>query len=47
MVIETVDPLRFCFRFAQGGQKHAGEDRDNGDDNEEFDQSETLRFPAS
>jgi hypothetical protein len=31
---------RFGFRLCKGWQEHAGEDRDDCDDDEEFDQSE-------
>ena len=47
MVVHTLDALTFLLCFAQGWQKHAGEDRNNGDDNEQLDQGESFRGNSS
>jgi hypothetical protein len=35
---ETLNGLRLCLCPAQSGQKHAGKDGDNTNDNEQFDE---------
>lgn len=39
-VVAAGDCFSFFLRFAQGGKEHAGEDRNDGDDDEEFDEGE-------
>jgi hypothetical protein len=41
-VTSAVDAAGFLTGFAQGGEKHAGEDGDNRDHDEQFDQGKTF-----
>src|SRR4030095_1543006 len=40
MVVQATDAMRLGFGLAQGRQQHAGEDRNDGDHNQQFDQGE-------
>ncbi len=42
-VVGTSGSHRLGFGFAQGGQEHAGEDGNNGDNHQQFNQCETVR----
>ena len=42
-VVETADRAAPFLDFSQGGQKHPGQDRDDGDDDQQFDQRESLQ----
>jgi hypothetical protein len=44
-VVEANDPLCLCLGLAQGGQQHAGKDRDDRDYDEQFDQRERREAP--
>ncbi len=46
-VAVTPDRNRFAFGFRQGRQEHAGEDRDDGDDHQEFDQCKRGDFGSA
>ena len=46
-VAETGNGLRFRFGLGQRGQQHRGKNRDDGDDHEQLDQSETAQSPVS
>ena len=41
---ETGNGAGFCTGLRKGGEQHGGENRDDGDDDEEFDQREMLLF---
>ena len=41
------DGASFCTGLREGGQQHGGENRDDGDDDEEFNQREVLLFHVS
>ena len=41
-VVHAHDAVRFRLRFRKGGQKEAGEDRDDGDHDQQFDKGETA-----
>ena len=42
MVVHALNALGLCLGLGHGRQEHAGEDRDDGDDDEEFDQGEAI-----
>jgi hypothetical protein len=46
-VVQATDPLGFRFRFCQRGKEHARQNRDDGDDYEQFDQSEAELAPTA
>ena len=40
-VVQTGDAIRLLFGTGQGRQQHGGQNRDDGDDHEQFDQGES------
>ena len=42
LIAQALNALRLGFRFAQCGQKHRRENRDDGDDDEQFDEGEPV-----
>ena len=42
-MVQAVSLLAFCLGFAQGGQKHRGKQGYNRDDNQQFDQGESVK----
>ena len=45
-IVHAVRLLGFLFGARQRGQEHGGEDRDDGDDHEQFDQREAAMKPS-
>ena len=43
-VVEAVDALAFFFGFGKGGQKHAGQNGDDGNHHQQFDEGEGQAF---
>ena len=43
IVVEAEDLMRLGFAAGEGGHEERGENRDDGDDNEEFDEGERSR----
>ncbi len=41
VVIHANDALPLGFRLGEGGEEHSGENRDDGDDDQEFDEGES------
>ena len=46
-VAVALDRHRFALRAGQGGQKHGGQNRDNGNDHQQLDQSEGKKSDRS
>lgn len=42
-IVQALDLFGLFFGLTQGGQQHAGKNRDDSDDDKEFDKSETTR----
>ncbi len=42
-IAQAFDPVGFGFRLAKRGQQHRRQDRDDGDDDQQLDQSEAAR----
>lgn len=41
-IVQALDPLGLSLRLGQGGQKHAGQDADDGNNNQKFDKCESI-----